>query len=118
MWDKRSDMIFHGEEPLNAEAPRHVLAADHVTPVDAFYSRNHGPVPAIAADDWRLHVGGRVAQPHVFTLDEIRRRFATHAVTATLQCAALQGKLAHRVTHTDTVLVLALVTAVAAVPIC
>ena len=31
---------------------------------------------------------------------------------------ALQGKLAHRVTHTDTVLVLALVTAVAAVPIC
>ena len=54
----------------------------------------------------------------MFTLDEIRRRFATHAVTATLQCAALQGKLAHRVTHTDTVLVLALVTAVAAVPIC
>jgi sulfite oxidase len=87
MWDKRSDMIIHEHEPFNAEPAPHVLAIGDITPVDTFYSRNHGPIPAIAADDWRLEVGGRVSRPHVFTLDEIRHRFATHAVTATLQCA-------------------------------
>lgn len=87
MWDKRSDMIIHGEDPFNAEPPPQVLATGDVTPLDAFYSRNHGPIPTIAADDWRLHVSGRVARPHVFTLDEIQHQFPTHAVTATLQCA-------------------------------
>lgn len=87
MWDKRPDMIIHEEDPFNAEPPPRVLAAGDVTPVDAFYSRNHGPIPTIAADDWRLHVGGRVARPRVFTLAEIQQQFPTHAVTATLQCA-------------------------------
>ncbi len=87
MWDKRSDMIVHEQDPFNAEPTPQVLAENDITPVDAFYSRNHGPVPDISADDWRLNVSGRVERPHVFTLDEIRRRFTTCAVTATLQCA-------------------------------
>lgn len=87
MWDKRSDMIIHEHDPFNAEPAPEVLAASDITPIDAFYSRNHGPIPSIAADDWRLQVSGRVARPHEFTLAEIQQRFATHAVTATLQCA-------------------------------
>ncbi len=87
MWDKRSDMIVHEQDPFNAEPTPQVLAESDITPVDAFYSRNHGPIPAITADDWRLDVSGRVERPHVFNLDEIRQRFTTHAVTATLQCA-------------------------------
>ena len=45
MWDKRNDMVVHGEDPYNAEPARHALAQDHITSADTFYSRNHGPVP-------------------------------------------------------------------------
>jgi sulfite oxidase len=56
MWDKRNDMVVHGADPYNAEPARHALAQDHITSADTFYSRNHGPVPRIDPDDWRLRV--------------------------------------------------------------
>ncbi|GAA2799014.1 sulfite oxidase [Mycolicibacterium pallens] len=87
MWGKRSDMIIHDADPFNAEPPPQALAAEAITPVDVFYSRNHGTIPDIGAQDWQLSVGGRVARPHVFTLDEIRQRFARATVIATMQCA-------------------------------
>ena len=53
-------MIVHQDEPLNAEPPRGALAGAPVTPVDRFYVRNHGPVPAAAAP---LRIDGLVTQP-------------------------------------------------------
>lgn len=47
-WGKRADMIVHGNLPFNAEASRAALAPDDITPADAFYTRNHGPVPISA----------------------------------------------------------------------
>lgn len=87
MWDKRPDMIIHGQSPFNAEPPASALADEHITPVDTFYSRNHGPVPEMTADTWRLTVGGRVSRPQTFTLKQLHEQFETHAVTATMQCA-------------------------------
>ncbi|WP_156688124.1 sulfite oxidase [Mycobacterium sp. Marseille-P9652] len=80
-------MIVHESSPFNAEAPRSALAVADITPVDTFYARNHGPIPDIAADDWRLTVGGLVDHPLVLSFEDLTTRFPTHTVVATLQCA-------------------------------
>lgn len=46
-WGKRSDMIVHQADPFNAETSRSALAAGPLTETDAFYCRNHGPIPDI-----------------------------------------------------------------------
>src|SRR5260370_37669720 len=56
----RSDMIVHTVEPLNAEPPRAVLGENDLTGADTFYVRNHGPIPDIQPDSWRLRIGGLV----------------------------------------------------------
>ena len=43
--------------------PASVLAGGEITALDAFYCRNHGPVPDIASDQWRLTIGGMVDKP-------------------------------------------------------
>ena len=84
---KRPDLLVHEREPLNLETPRAVLGAASLTPADAFFVRDHGPVPD-AGPDWRLEVGGLVDAPLSLGLDELRDgRFARREVTATLQCA-------------------------------
>ncbi|GGC79739.1 sulfite oxidase [Tersicoccus solisilvae] len=87
MWDKRADMVVHGREPFNAEPPPQALVGAVVTSLDTFYSRNHGPIPDIDPDAWRLTVDGLVDTPLRLTLAELRDRFAEHTLTATLQCA-------------------------------
>ncbi|MFJ6682898.1 sulfite oxidase [Streptomyces werraensis] len=87
MWGKRDDMVVHGREPFNAEPPAAALAGEAVTPVDAFYSRNHGPVPRLDPAGWRLTVDGLVARPLRLTLDALRSRFDATEATVTLQCA-------------------------------
>ena len=86
-WGKRTDMTVHGEEPFNAEPPRAALADSAVTAPEAFYVRNHGPVPEIDPSSWRLRVDGLVEQELELSLEEIKGRFVEHEVTATLQCA-------------------------------
>lgn len=84
---KRGGMIVHGRTPLNAESPRAALAEGPITARDAFYVRNHGPVPETPGGA-RLRIGGLVARTLVLSLDEVVGRTADRReVTATLQCA-------------------------------
>lgn len=84
---KRDGMIVHGRSPLNAEPPRAALAEGPITARDAFYVRNHGPVPETPGGA-RLRIGGLVGRPLALTVDEVRGRTADRReVTATLQCA-------------------------------
>ena len=87
MWGKRDDTVVHEGSPFNAEPSRSALAGRGITPLDTFYSRNHGPIPDIAARDWRLAVTGLVGQDLVLTFDELTSRFIPSSVVATLQCA-------------------------------
>jgi sulfite oxidase len=80
-------MVVHEVEPYNAEPPAGVLAAAPLTPPDAFYVRNHGPVPAIDPATWRLRVDGLVDRPLELALDDLRSGFEPRALAATLQCA-------------------------------
>ena len=87
MWGKRADMLEHESDPYNAEPPLAALAGQPVTATDTFYSRNHGPVPDIDADAWRLVVDGLVHTPLELSLADLAARFAERTVSATLQCA-------------------------------
>lgn len=86
-WGKRADLVVHGDDPFNAEPPRAALADARVTSLDAFYVRNHGPVPELDPSAWRLRVDGLVELELELSLAELRSRFAQHEVAATLQCA-------------------------------
>ncbi|GAA4929632.1 sulfite dehydrogenase (cytochrome) subunit SorA apoprotein [Actinomycetospora succinea] len=79
-------MVVHEEDPYNAEPPRSALAEHAITPVETFYSRNHGELPELDPQRWRLQVDGLVDEELSLSLDELRR-FEHHEVTATLQCA-------------------------------
>lgn len=87
LWDKRADMLVHERDPFNAEPPRPVLAEGAVTSIDTHYVRNHGPVPEIAPEQWRLAVDGWLARPGQLSLAWLRTQFPVREVTAALQCA-------------------------------
>jgi sulfite oxidase len=87
MWGKRDDMVVHDEEPFNAEPPPGALAGQPLTPIAAFYSRNHGPVPDLDPAGWRLHIDGLVDREVVLTLAELQQRFAARTEVVTLECA-------------------------------
>jgi sulfite oxidase len=87
MWGKRDDMVVHESDPFNAEPSRSALAGNDITPLDTFYSRNHGPIPYVSVDDWRLSVSGLVERESTLTFNELTCGFPPHTVPATLQCA-------------------------------
>ncbi|HEX3834993.1 MAG TPA: sulfite oxidase [Solirubrobacteraceae bacterium] len=84
---KRGDMVVHTVDPYNAEPPRAALAAAPLTPLDAFYVRNHGPVPATRTASYRLCIDGLVVRPQELSVAELRDRFEERRMVATLQCA-------------------------------
>lgn len=86
-WGKRDDMIVHEDAPYNAEPSRSALAEAALTPVEAFYARNHGPIPDIDPQAWQLRVDGLVDHPLKVSLAELREQFPAEHLVATLQCA-------------------------------
>jgi sulfite oxidase len=87
LWGKRDDMIVHERDPYNAEPPRAVLADQALTPVEAFYARNHGPIPTLDPRTWRLAVSGLVSRDLELSLDDLKTWYPPQTLTATLQCA-------------------------------
>jgi len=83
-----AEMTVHSSQPYNAEPPRRALADRDLTPVEAFYHRNHAvETPRIDPASWVLRVDGRVERPATFSLGALRERFAEHTDVVTLQCA-------------------------------
>jgi sulfite oxidase len=80
-------MVVHEVEPFNAEPPPWALADQVLTPLDAFYSRNHGPVPELDPESWSLTVDGLVERPLRLSLRDLRSRFRERTMAATLECA-------------------------------
>jgi sulfite oxidase len=86
-WGKRDDMIVRGHLPYNAEPPAALLASSDITPIEAFYARNHGPFPDISPGQWQLSIDGCVDEPLTLTYDRLTTEFDQHSVVATLACA-------------------------------
>lgn len=83
---KHSKMIVHQEQPLNAGIPIELLREQFLTLQECFFVRNHGDIPTIKAEEYRLTVDGLVDSPLELTFDAIKA-FPPHTVMATLQCA-------------------------------
>ncbi|GAA3079416.1 sulfite oxidase [Pseudonocardia yunnanensis] len=80
-------MVVHEQDPYNAEPTPSALAEHALTPVGVFYGRNHGTIPVIAPQEWRLRIDGMVEHPLELSLADLKQRFAHREVVATLQCA-------------------------------
>ncbi len=80
------DLIVRSADPYNAEPRLLALVADHITPVEQFYVRSHGPVPKVDAKSFKLTIDGLVESPQEYSLDDLKQ-FAETTVEATLTCA-------------------------------
>lgn len=81
-FQKHPDFIIRSESPFNGGAEPHQLIESAITPVDLFFVRNHGDVPEVDRNTYRLTVGNTS-----FALDDLKTRFERVSVPATLQCA-------------------------------
>ena len=85
--DQHPGMHVRKPRPLNVGAPLELIRQAFVTPQDCFFVRNHGAVPQVNVQRYRLAVTGRVQVPLELSLDELRAHFPSSTVMATLQCA-------------------------------
>jgi sulfite oxidase len=74
-------------EPFNAQPPLQRLVDAHLTPLDIFFVRTHGPIPKVTVEEYRLEIGGMVQRPLRLRLPDLQANLPVVEVTATLQCA-------------------------------
>jgi sulfite oxidase len=80
-------LIVRQESPFNAEPELATLVSSYLTPVEQFYVRSHGPVPKVDADSFRVKISGLVNRDLEFSVAELKDKFDTHKIAATLTCA-------------------------------
>ena len=83
----RKQLDIKTEQPFNAEAPLSTLGERWITPLESFYVRSNGAVPALNVRDFTLTVEGLVEQPLTLKVGELLERFPVVKTTATLTCA-------------------------------
>lgn len=81
------DLTVHTTTPFNAETRPDVLREHFITPRNLFFARNHGDIPQVDSDSYRLTINGMVETPLSLSLDDLRRNFPTHMLIATMVCA-------------------------------
>jgi len=84
--DKHPSMIVHERQPFNAETPLLRLRRSFLTPEDLFFSRNHGSIPEVDPDVYRLSVGGLVDGPLELSMENLRG-LPKREVVAVMECA-------------------------------
>ncbi len=86
-YQKHPDFIVYSETPFNGSAPLAFLVQEFITANDVFFTRNHGTIPQVNKEDFRLTVNGLVKRPTTWLLDDLISQFPKIEVVATLQCA-------------------------------
>ena len=85
--DQHPEMCVHQTSPLNVGAPLELIRQSFITQQEYFFMCNHGAVPQVNVQRYRLAVTGQVQVPLTLSLDELRAHFPASTVVATLQCA-------------------------------
>ena len=80
-------LIVRQASPFNAEPPLSKLIEQWITPVNSFFVRSHGDVPALDPKELTLTVDGLVDKPLSLKVADLIERFPVSATTATLTCA-------------------------------
>jgi cytochrome b involved in lipid metabolism len=89
---RHKSLIIHGDTPMNAEVPSHVLLNQYITPTSLFYIRHHHPVPFLTEREYhqyRLHIDlSHFGGPNnvQYTIDDLKQMEPT-TITVTLQCS-------------------------------
>lgn len=87
--ERSPDLIVHTERPFNAETPLSDLQS-FVTPTEKFFTRHHMWVPPmedIEEKEFRLIVELPDGTESQYSLEDLRKKFKKHTITATLQCS-------------------------------
>ena len=85
--DKDPSFIVRSESPVCGGPPLARLVERPLTWREDFFVRNHGAIPDLSLDGWRLSIEGLVETPLRLTLAELVARFPRRDAVATLQCA-------------------------------
>ncbi|KAL2467521.1 Nitrate reductase [NADH] 2 [Forsythia ovata] len=94
-WVERNPSMVRltGKHPFNAEAPLPLLMHHgFITPVPLHYVRNHGPVPKVTWEDWRVEITGLVKRPMRLTMDQLVNEFPSKEFPVSLVCAGNRRK--------------------------
>ena len=79
-------MTINSAKPFCAEPPNELLINDFITPNEIFFVRNHLPVPELN-EKHKIQVEGLgMKRPLTLSVDELKKKFKHHTVTATLMC--------------------------------
>lgn len=84
---KHPTFIVRQADPFNGGPALAQLIDTRVTPIEHFFVRSHGTIPMVNGDSFRLVVRGLPSGELSFGLSELRERFESVEVEATLQCA-------------------------------
>lgn len=84
--DRDPRLLTLTARPRNAETPPDGLSP-FLTPTPLFYVRNHMWVPPPDDNDHSLTITLPSGDEKTYTLEDLKSRFPTHTVTATLQCS-------------------------------
>jgi sulfite oxidase len=85
--DKDPSYIVYDESPVCGGPPLARLVERPLTWREDFFLRNHGAIPDLEPERYRLIVDGMVHRPLHLSLTELGTRFARREAVVTLQCA-------------------------------
>lgn len=87
--EKAKDMIHVLQFPYNGEPPRRRLVETPVTRNADHFVRNHGGIPEIEFDAYRLDVRGLVKNPQSFTMKDLMDEsvFPRQSTMVSIQCS-------------------------------
>ncbi len=82
---EKRDMIVVSKRPEDLEMPLSGFS-DYITPIEHFFVRTHVYVPTVDLNQWRLTIGGEVANPLTLTMDDLKKMPSTELI-AVVECA-------------------------------
>lgn len=87
--EKSPDMTHILQFPYNGEPPRARLVETEITPNEDHFVRNHGGIPHIEEEAFRLEIGGLVNNLRTFSLKELQdeKVFPRQSNIVTIQCS-------------------------------
>ncbi|XP_013385251.1 sulfite oxidase [Lingula anatina] len=90
--DRHPALKRNTEKPFNAESPPELLVDNFITPSSLFFVRNHLPVPEVDMKKYRLVIEVQGKKPISLSLQDLKKKYKKHTITATLQCAGNRRK--------------------------
>lgn len=87
---KHQDQLVRDAQWYNSGPPPELLRREFVTPNELFFTRNHGAVPQVDPESYRLKISGLVERPVSLDLETICFALPRRSEAVTMACAGLR----------------------------